>query len=597
MLTAAHKSRLIAVIAVFCLAALALWGRLLWLQVLEPDHWVSLARRQQIHTLELPPTRGDILDRNGVPLAVSVRLSSVFADPRHVRSPARAARVLSPLLGMPEARLQQRLSRKGRGFVWLKRKIPNGTADQIRKLGLGGIHVMREPQRVYPNGFLAGHVIGFAGIDAQGLEGIELAYDPVLKGEAGWCLLPRDARRRPIGAWQTPSSAPRDGLDLVLTLDTTLQFIAESALDRAWRESNARSASLILMDPSTGEILALANRPTFDPNRVGERPAEFRRNRAVTDPFEPGSVFKVITAAVALGTGTVTPDRKFFCENGEYPVAGRILHDHKPHGWLTFREVITRSSNIGTAKAAMEVGPQRLYRGIRAFGFGEPTGVELPGEAPGKVKPPREWSKPSITVIPMGHEVSVTALQLAQAVSVVANGGYLVRPRVVREIREPDSGAVVRRFSPQVRRRVLTPECVAVLREILAGVVEEGTGQKAAIPGVRVAGKTGTAQKVEPGGGYSHSRFIASFVGFFPVEDPRLAMVVTFDEPWPVYYGGSVAAPVFSEVGQGALAYLRRQGLPAPFRLAPLAGRRETRRHPVPPAQGSMAVRGAVSAQ
>ncbi len=542
----------------FLMVAVVLWGRLLWLQILEPDHWISIARRQQIEVLEVPPTRGAILDRNGSALAVSIRLSSAFADPRHVKDPHQTAEKLASLLGCSAQSLEEELSRQDRGFVWLKRKISNKAAAEIRKMCLAGIHLMREPERVYPHGHLAAHLVGFTGIDAQGLEGLEFAYDPFLKGEPGWRWLGRDARMRPIGTWDAPSAAPRNGLDLVLTLDTRIQFMVESALGEAFLSSNAKGASMVVMDPMTGEILAMANRPTFDPNSYSDDPAEHWRNRAITDIFEPGSVFKVVTAAVALGTHTVKPEDRFFCEDGAYAVAGRILHDHKPHGWLSFREVITRSSNIGVAKVAIKVGSEQLHQGIQAFGFGVPTGVEFPGEVSGVVKPPSQWSKPSITAIPMGHEVAVTALQLAQAISVVANGGRLIQPRLIREIRDP-SGAVVQRSSLKVVRRVITEECAQLLREILCGVVEEGTGRRAQIPGYCVAGKTGTAQKIEPAGGYSHSRYVASFIGFVPADNPRLAMVVTLDEPRPRYYGGTVAAPVFREVGEGALAYLRQK--------------------------------------
>lgn len=558
MLTAAQKTRVALAITGVLLIALLLWGRLLWLQVLQPNHWISLAKRQHLQVLELQPVRGAILDRNLKPLALSLRLSSVFADPRHIQNPAAVARKLAPILGRPEKTLAAHLSRKDRGFLWLSRKTPNAAARQIRALRLPGIHLMMESQRFYPHGYLASHVLGFAGMDSQGLEGLELVYDRWLKGQAGWRWLSRDARRRPVGIWERAAVEPRNGLQLVLTLDTTLQYMAEKALDQAWRESRAKAACIVVTDPMSGEILALANRPSFDPNRFSRSEPEERRNRAVTDLFEPGSVFKIVTAAVALGTRAVREEDTFDCENGAYPVAGRILHDHKPHGVLTFREVITQSSNIGVAKVAMRLGPDPLYRGMRAFGFGERTGVELPGEPAGTVKPPSQWSRPSITTIPMGHEVAVNALQLSQLISVVANGGLLVRPWIVREVRD-SSGVVVQSFKPRVVRRVITSAVAAQMKEILTGVVEQGTGRLAAVEGFRAAGKTGTAQKLEPGGAYSHNRFVASFVGFVPVEQPLLSIVVVLDEPRFPYYGGAVAAPVFKRVATEALAYLRQQ--------------------------------------
>lgn len=554
-MTAAQKTRVTLAIMGFIMIAAALWLRLIWLQILDPDHWVTLARRQHIQVLELRPTRGAILDRNLRPLAVSLRLTSVFSDPRHVKNPSAAARFLAPLLKHPEAVLKSELSRKERGFVWLARRIPNQTAQKIRSKRLPGIHLMMEPKRFYPHGHLASHLVGFAGLDAQGLEGMELACDRLLRGEPGWRWMERDARQRPVGAWEMSAVRARDGLQLVLTLDTTLQFFAEQGLDAAWEKHHPKAASIVVTDPFSGEILALANRPSFDPNGFDRSRPEDRRNRAVTDSFEPGSVFKIVTAAVALGTQRIRPEDTFHCENGAYAVAGRVLHDHRPHGLLTFREVITQSSNIGVAKAAMVLGPSALYRGIRAFGFGDPTGVELPGEVGGTVKHPNQWSRPTITTVPMGHEVAVSALQLAQAFSVVANGGLLIRPRIVKEIRDP-SGAVVERTRTQIVRRVVTAEVADRLKEFLVGVVEEGTGKLAAVPGFRVGGKTGTAQKTEAGGGYSHSRFVASFVGFAPAENPRLCIVVVVDEPRSVYYGGVVAAPVFSQVAANSLAYL-----------------------------------------
>lgn len=560
MLTAAQKTRVTLVVTGFVMIAAALWVRLLWLQVIRPDHWVSIARRQHVQVLELPPVRGAILDRNLKPLALSLRLTSVFADPRHIKKPSSIAGRLAPLIRQPAGKIQAQLSRKDRGFVWLARKIPNSTAAQIRALRMRGIHLVMEPQRFYPNGQLASHLVGFVGLDTQGLEGLERVCDRLLKGEPGWRWLSRDARQRAVGAWDMAVVKPRDGLEVVLTVDRTIQYFSEKALDRAYRDYRAKGAAIVVMDPRTGEILALANRPTYDPNRFSEAAPEDRRNRAVTDLFEPGSVFKVVTAAIALGTKTVRPEDTFYCENGQYEVAGRLLHDHTPHATLTFQDVIAQSSNIGVAKAAMQIGPAPLYNGIRAFGFGEPTGVELSGELGGTVKHPREWSKPSITTIPMGHEVTVNVLHLAQMISAVANGGVLVRPWIVREIRDPDSGQAVRSSKPRAVRRIVSQEVAHQLQEILARVVTDGTGKSARVPGFRAAGKTGTAQKLEPNGQYSHSRYVASFAGFVPVEDPCLSVVVVVDEPRFPYFGGVVAAPVFQRVAADTLAYLRQRG-------------------------------------
>ena len=533
-----------------------LWFRLLWLQVFHPSHWVTLARRQHLQVVELLPTRGTILDRHLKPLALSIRLSSVFADPRHVKNPEQAARYLAPLLHRPETELEQKLSRKANGFVWLARKISNQAATQVRALRIPGIDFMMEPMRVYPHGYLASHVVGFAGLDAEGLEGIELAYDRYLKGEPGWRWLSRDARRRPVGAWETPFVSPRDGVDVVLTLDTTIQFIAEQALEQAYQKWHVKGAVAIVMDPMTGVILGLSNRPTFDPNQFAKAAPETLRDRAITDTFEPGSVFKIVTASVALAKGSVRLDETFNCENGSAFLGGHILHDYRPHGMLTFRDVIAQSSNIGTVKVAMRLGPGPVYEGMQAFGFGKPTGIELLGEVAGTVKPPSQWSKPSITAIPIGQEVTVTALQLAQAMSVIANGGYLVKPRIVREIRHP-SGTLIKAAEPVTARQILSPDVARQMKEILSAVVGQGTGKLAAIPGVSAAGKTGTAQKVEPSGTYSSSRCMASFVGFAPLETPRLTVAIVMDEPQPLHTGGAVAAPVFKEIATQVLSYLK----------------------------------------
>jgi len=558
VLTAVQKTRVAWVIMLFFMIASALWLRLFWLQVLHPDHWVTIARRQHFQMLELLPTRGDILDRRLKPLAVSIRLTSVFANPRQIKNPGTVSEKLSPILDRPAAEIEDKLSNKERGFVWLARRIPNQAAAQIRKLRLSGVEVVMEPQRVYPQGFLASHVIGFAGIDLKGLEGLELAYNHLLEGEPGWRWLSRDARRRLVGAWDAPMVAPRDGLHLVLTLDSTIQFFAERELDRAFKETRAKGGTIVVLDPRTGDVLALANRPTFDPNQIAGTTSDVRRNRAVTDTFEPGSVFKVVTAAVALAKGAVRVTDKFFCENGAYPVAGHVLHDHTAHGWLTFREVITNSSNIGTVKVAMRMGPAPIYEAMKAFGFGVSTGVEMPGEVGGVAKNPKNWSKTSITAIPIGQEVTVTAMQLAQAIAAVANNGVMMKPHVVKEIRDPN-GTVVKKIQPAVVKRVIPEQIDFQLKDILTGVIAEGTGKLAVVPGYRAAGKTGTAQKVEPNGTYSHSKFMASFIGFVPVENPRLAIVVVLDEPRTFYYGGVVSAPVFSRVAADALGYLQVQ--------------------------------------
>ncbi len=404
---------------------------------------------------------------------------------------------------------------------------------------------------------MASQVIGFAGLDNVGLEGLELYRDAYLKGQPGFALFFRDARQKKLDIWED-MLAPHDGYNLVLTIDEVIQYIAERELDKAYKAYHAKGASIIVMDPHTGAILALANRPTFDLNEYKETNKDQMRNRAICDLFEPGSVFKIVTASAALEEKKVSEEDKFFCENGAYKVGSHILHDHTSHGTLTFRQVIEQSSNIGTVKIAQILGPETLYRYIKLFGFGSKLGVDMLGEISGIVREPRLWSKISIAAVPIGQEVGATDVQLIAAISVIANGGQLMRPYVVQEIRDKH-GEIIKKFSPVMIRKVISLDTAARVKKILTGVIEEGTGKMAKIEGFTAAGKTGTAQKLEDNGTYSHSKFVASFIGFAPAENPAIAIVVTVDEPHPAYFGGVVAAPVFKNVAADTLKYLKNK--------------------------------------
>jgi cell division protein FtsI/penicillin-binding protein 2 len=384
---------------------------------------------------------------------------------------------------------------------------------------------------------------------------LELTLDEFLLGEPGWRSTLRDARARLlIGPW-THEREPSEGDDVFLTLDSVVQQAVEDVLDWGMARYRAQGGSIVVMDPQTGAILAMATRPSFDPNAAGQAPAEHRRNRAITDLLEPGSVFKVVSAAALLEEDLVRPDEPFNCERGAYRTVGRhILHDHRPHGILPFHDVIRYSSNIGVAKAAQRLHPEVLYRYIRAFGFGEPTGIELPGEVGGIVAPPSRWSKLSPFIIPIGQEVAVTPLQLAVMMAVIANGGRRVRPYIVERIQTPDGG-VIRAHADKPSPPIIRPETAQRMQSMLVSAVESGTGQLANVQGLTVAGKTGTAQKLEPNGHYSHSRYVASFAGFGPVPDSRFVIVVCMDEPRPVYFGGVVAAPMFKQVVERLTAY------------------------------------------
>jgi cell division protein FtsI (penicillin-binding protein 3) len=540
-------------VLIFFIVCLA---RLLYIQFFRADYLTSVANKQHNLYIELEPRRGTIYDSNFKPQAVNLAFESVFASPNDMSLQQKdaAMRSLPVILKMDPANLRSKLARK-KSFVWLARKIQPGQAESIKTLQIKGIGFIKESKRCYPNGYLLSHVLGFAGLDNKGLAGIELCYDKYLKGQSGWAIMLRDARRKRLNVYDN-SAMPRDGYDIVLTIDEVIQWIAERELDNAFRSYRARGGSIVVMDPRTGAILAMANRPTFDLNEHSNVDDDLMRNRAICDMFEPGSVFKIVTASAALEEKKVSEMTPFFCENGEYKIAGRVLHDHTSHGRLTFREVIEQSSNIGTVKAAMLLGPDMLYRYVKAFGFGAKSGIDIPGEISGSMIPPRQWSKTTITCVPMGQEVGVTALQLAAGISIIANGGSLMKPYVIKEIRDK-AGDMIKYTSPVIVRKVLDEDTAARMKKILIGVVENGTGKLAKLDDFTAAGKTGTAQKIEPNGQYSHSRFMASFVGFAPAEDPQLAIAVTLDEPRGMYYGGVVAGPVFKNVAADSLKYLR----------------------------------------
>jgi cell division protein FtsI (penicillin-binding protein 3) len=540
---------------IFCIA------RIFFIQFFRANHLSKIAKKQHYLFVELEPRRGTVYDTNLKPQAINISVDSLFADPSEMQDKDKETiiRQLSPILDVDYNYLKDRLYRK-KSFIWLARKIDTAQSEAIKRLSIKGLNFIKETKRCYPHGYLASHIIGFAGLDNVGLEGIELYYDKYLKGEPGGAVFLRDARQRKLDLWEK-MILPKDGYDLVLTIDEVIQFIAERELDKAFRAYHAQGASIVAMDPYTGAILALASRPTFDLNEYYNVQKEQMRNRAITDLFEPGSVFKIVTLSAALEEKRVTEEDKFFCENGSYKIANHILHDHRPHGWLTFREVIEQSSNIGTVKVAQILGSDILYRYIRLFGFGSKLGVDLPGEIAGMAKEPRFWSKISIAAFPIGQEIGVTALQLAAAISVIANGGQLIRPYIVKEVRDK-LGETIKKYSPAVIRKVISQDTAARAKNILMGAVQKGTGKLASPSGFSAAGKTGTAQKLEPNGTYSHNKFVASFIGFVPAEEPVIAIAVVIDEPRPYYFGGVVAAPVFKNVATEALRYLKAKQLP-----------------------------------
>ncbi|MCD4779335.1 MAG: penicillin-binding protein 2 [Candidatus Omnitrophica bacterium] len=554
MLIRKHVLRFI-FIYVGLIAFLIFFGiKLALIQVFHAEHLAIIAKKQHNHFIEIEPIRGSILDRNSRLLAFNVSVYSLFANPRMMsaQDKQKMLEVLPGTLNISPRHIQQRLN-KDKLFVWIKRKLSVDIVDRIKSFNIKKLGFRKESKRFYPNGQLAAHIIGFAGIDNQGLEGLELSYNSQLEGESGWVNFLRDAHQKEL-LLDNNFLPPRHGFHLVLTIDETIQYLAEKSLKAVFEKYKAIAASIVVIDVKTGEILALANEPTYDLQNVRTSELAHRTNRAVSFVYEPGSVFKFVAAAAALEERIFSETDKIYCENGKYRVGNHILHDHRPHATLTFREVIEVSSNIGVTKIAEKIGPNIFYKYAKRFRFGQKTNIDLLGEVGGNLKPPARWSKTSIGAIPIGHEVTVTPLQLACALGAVANDGLLMKPYIVKYIKD-NQDQIIKGNKPQVVGRVISSDTARRLRAILTGVVDEGTGKNARIDGVKVAGKTGTAQKVIDKK-YSHSKFVASFIGFAPSDNPRIAAVVMVDEPRPQYYGGTVAAPVFKEVVENTLKYL-----------------------------------------
>jgi cell division protein FtsI (penicillin-binding protein 3) len=537
-------------------------GKLFFLQIQQRDRLSERATKQYERRLPIVSRRGTIYDRSGRELAVSLKVASVFAQPAAIENPERTAKALAPILGQPATHLLSLLT-SDKLFVWLERQVEPAQAEAINELNLKGIGLYPESRRYYPRQELAAHVLGMVGLDDRGLEGLEHQYDDLLGGQPEYITAQQDALGRIIFRHEEEGGRPLI-FDLTLTIDEVLQYTAERELQRAVERSQAKTGTAIVMDPWTGEILALANQPTFDPNNYKRGGSFAKRNRAVTDYFEPGSVFKVILAAGALEEGVVRPSDRFHGENGAIEVGGVTIRDHEKYGWLTVQEILAHSSNVGAIKIGQKLGKSLYYHYISGFGFGSLTGLDLPGETPGLIRRPRGWSALSLSVLSLGQEISVTPVQIATAFCAVANGGTLVRPHIVRDLRAQD-GSVTRHVEPVMIRRVISQQTAQSLLTILRSAVEEGTGKEAALEQYSVAGKTGTAQKVDPvTGRYSHQRVVASFVGAVPAESPRLVILVTIDEPETLRWGAAVAAPTFREIARDALQYL--QVPPSPTR-------------------------------
>ncbi|MCP4668393.1 MAG: penicillin-binding protein [Deltaproteobacteria bacterium] len=544
-------------VASFLLLAMCIvLARAYQLQVVQKDRLLAIARDGYRGSTKLLPKRGAICDRRGHELALSVEVASIYAYPMRIRDKLQTAKKLSRVLDEKKGRLLALLNKK-RSFVWIKRKISPEKAERVKALDLEAVGVTTESKRFYPGKEIAAHLIGFAGADNQGLEGLEIKYDEALRGPQNSLIQMKDALGRPFSIIKpTPTG---DGMhDLILTIDKDIQYKAQQSLKSAVMKTKARSGHCLVVDPQTGEILAMAVVPEFNPNAFSRYRPDQWRNRVITDCFEPGSTIKAFLLAACLAKGVVTPKTRFDCEKGEYTIGAHVIHDTKSHGILNVSDIIVRSSNIGAIKIGKKLGYRRFYEYLAKFGFGRKTGIGLYGERKGFIRPASKAEPIDQATIFFGQGMTATSLQMAMAMAAIANGGKLMRPYVVKAIVD-DSGNVVKETFPKVIRRVLSRLTSAQTARILEGVVgDRGTGRQAAIHGFRVAGKTGTAQKVDPETRiYSKDKFVAVFVGFVPVNRPRLVILAVIDEPEGVVYGGAVAGPVFQEVGLWALNHLR----------------------------------------
>jgi len=524
------------------------------LMLFNHDSLSQKAERQYQGEKDLLANRGGIFDRRGRALALNLDVESVFVNPHDIESPREAAKAFATLTGSDYETAVKKVS-ANKGFIWAKRKIDLETAKEYKERKIKGLGFVDEMKRYYPKGTLASHVLGFVGIDNQALEGLELSYDATLRGKDETVRVSRDASGRTLSDGVNFETG---GNSLRLTLDEGLQYIVEDAVDRAMKQWKAKSVSAIMMNPYTGEILAMANRPNYDPNFPGDYKIGSRRNRALTDTYEPGSTFKIVAASAALDKGIFKTSDMFDCRAGKIDIAGMVVSDsHVNHELLTFKQVIQHSSNVGTVMIGQKLGDDIFFDYAQRFGFGSKTGIDLPGEASGTLRSPDQWWGTSLAAMSIGYEVAVTPLQLLVAYSVIANGGYIVKPHLVSEIISPE-GAVLYKFAPDNSARIISERTAETMRDILISVTHKGgTATKASIEGNRVAGKTGTARLIDPETGkYSTKKYVGSFVGFVPADRPRIAIIVVVREPEGSIYGGQVAAPYFKDIADKALAYL-----------------------------------------
>jgi cell division protein FtsI/penicillin-binding protein 2 len=537
--------------------------RLIYLQVIKHDEYSALAAEKHVYKQIIYAERGSILDANNEVLAHNIPVETVVADATHLNDREAVVDLVSKDLDVPADELREKLSSERR-YVVIKREVPEPASrslrEKLRAKNLRGIYFEHDSRRIYPNGSMLCHVIGFTDFEHHGIQGVEASMEEYLHGQDGYRFIEHNRAGQEIVPYRGQEHAPHDGCQVHLTVDLSLQNIVENEIDAAMAEYSPQKATIILMRPQTGEILAMANRPNFDLNLRSEAKPEEMKNRAIIDMMEPGSTFKIVAAAAALNERKLRPDSSIFCENGLWNFNGTALHDHRAFSYLSVRDILIKSSNIGAAKLALSVGDQKFYEYVRRFGFGERTGIELPGEINGLIRPPQSWSKISITRIPMGHEIGVTPLQMTVAMATIANGGKLMTPRIVKSITTSD-GKTVSALSPAMLRQVISPETAREIGDALRGVVSDrGTAAAAAVPGFTIAGKTGTAQKVDPRGGYEHGKYVVSFAGYLPADHPEFVGLVVLDDAHTskpeLNYGGLIAGPIFSRVAEKAAQYL-----------------------------------------
>ena len=537
--------------------------RLIYLQMIKHDEYAGLAAEKHVYKQTIFAERGTILDANNEVLAHNVPVETVVADATHLNNVDAIVDIVSDELRIPRAELADKLQ-GDRRYIVIKRQVPETIVDslkqKLRAQNMRGIYFEHDATRIYPNGSMLCHVIGFTDFDHHGIQGVEASMEEYLHGQDGYRYIEHNRAGQEIVLYRGQEREPRNGYQIHLTVDLNLQNIVENEIDAAMREYSPKKATIILMRPQTGEILAMASRPHFDINLRSEAKPEQMKNRAIIDMMEPGSTFKIVAAAAALNERKVRLDSMIFCENGLWNFGGTPLHDHAAFTDLSVKDILVKSSNIGAAKLAVSIGDQKFYEYIRRFGFGERTGIELPGEIPGLIRPPQSWSKISITHIPMGHEIGVTPLQMTVAMATIANGGKLMTPRIVKSITTSD-GKTVSTLAPVVLRQVISPQTARQIGDALRGVVSDrGTAAAAAVPGFIIAGKTGTAQKVDPHGGYEKGKYVVSFSGYLPADHPEFVGLVVLDDAQTskpeLNYGGLVAGPIFSRIAEKAARYL-----------------------------------------